>query len=174
MAGVVYSEKPPEANLGPYFKKVDAIVCLTGGKGRIRRAIELFSQKYGRVLYISGLGPKVQMRDVLRDAKWSAPLDESHIILERVATNTIENAEQVAKYLKDQGLSQVLLVTSSYHARRAHYIFSRVLPRNSRIEVVSFEASPFDSDGWWKDPLGIWVTTSEFLKFFLSYLRLSF
>lgn len=173
MAGAVYSELPPQAKLGPEFEPVDVIVVLTGGRGRIRMALELFEKGYGKMLYISGTDRQVHMKEILRELKWVGPVDDSHIILENVSTNTIQNAEQVNRFIQDQGFRRVLLVTSVYHVRRAHYIFSKVLPRDVHIDVSWYEAEPFDGADWWKQWNGIFVTVSEFFKFFYAWLRLA-
>ena len=173
MAGVVYSELPAPAKLDDSFEPADVIVCLTGGKGRIRRALELYEKGYGRILYISGTDRLVQMKEILKELKWVGPVDDSHIILENISTNTIENAEQVNRFVAEQGLKRVLLVTSVYHVRRAHYIFRKVLPRDIHLDVSWFEHEPFESSVWWTQWNGIVVTVTEFLKFFYAYLRLA-
>ena len=173
MAGAVYSELPPQAQLGEDFEPADVIVVLTGGRGRIRMALELFEKGYGRTLYISGTDRQVHMREILRELKWVGPVDDSHIILENVSTNTIQNAEQVSRFVAEHDLKRVLLVTSVYHVRRAHYIFSKILPRDVHIDVSWYEAEPFDGSDWWKQWNGIWVTLSEFFKFFYAWMRLA-
>lgn len=171
-AGVVYSELPDPARLGPDFKPVDVIVCLTGGKGRIRHSIELFEKGYGNLLYISGIDPQVQITEIMKELKRAGPINETNIILENVATNTIENAEQVAMFIRQRGLKSMLLVTSSYHVRRSSFIFRRLLPQDVQIETTWLEVEPFDQKAWWKSWKGIVVTVTEFLKFFYAYIRL--
>lgn len=173
MAGVVYSELPRHARFDESFKAADVIVCLTGGRGRIRKALELYEKGYGKTLYISGTDRLVNMRDVLRELKWVGPVQDDRIILENVSANTIQNAEQVARFVSERGLTRVLLVTSSYHARRAYYVFQKILPRDVHIDIAWFEQEPFDVSGWWKNWRGIWVTVGEFFKFFYAYLRLT-
>jgi uncharacterized SAM-binding protein YcdF (DUF218 family) len=173
MAQAVYSERPIPARLDESYQPADVIVCLTGGRGRIRKALELYEKGYGGMLYISGTDRKIQMREILKELKWVGPVDDSHIVLENVSTNTIENAEQVRRFVVDQGLKRVLLVTSVYHVRRAHYIFRKILPPDVLIDVSWFEREPFDPSDWWTDRTGILVTVTEFFKFFYAYLRLA-
>lgn len=174
MASAVYSELPQQARLDANSKPADVIVVLTGGKGRIRKALELYQRGFGKVLYISGTDRQVQMREILRELKWAGSIDESHIILENISTNTLENAAQVNRFVTDQGLKRILLVTSIYHVRRAHYIFRKVLPRDVQIDVSWFEHEPFETKNWYTHWLGIWVTMGEFFKFFYAYLNLAF
>ena len=173
-AGVVYSKAPTQAHPEARgFKPVDVIVCLTGGRGRIRQALQLLDKQVGERLYIAGVDPSVNMRQILREIHWVGPLDNGRIIIDQRSTNTIENAQEVRRYLEEKNLSSVLVVTSSYHARRAHYIFEKVLHRRDyRIEMTWQDREPFDQGDWWKSPTGIWVTTSEYVKFFWAYLRL--
>lgn len=172
MASSVYSELPEPAKLDKEFEPVDVIVCLAGGRGRIRKALELYDQGFGKILYISGTDPQVQMKEILKELRWVGPLDERKIVLENISTNTIQNAEQVRQYLEEKRYRSVLLVTSIYHVRRSHYIFRKVLPRDVRIETSWFEREPFVVTEWWKSFNGIFVTVTEFFKFFYAYLRI--
>ncbi|MBI3543296.1 MAG: YdcF family protein [Deltaproteobacteria bacterium] len=172
MAQAVYQELPPSAQLGDAYKPADVVVVLTGGRGRIRKALELYEKGYGKMLYISGTDRQVQMKEILKELRWVGPVDDSHIILENISTNTLQNAYQVNRFVTEQGLKRILLVTSIYHVRRAHYIFRKVLPRDVQIDVSWFEQAPFEAPVWWTHWNGIWVTMSEFFKFFYAYLRL--
>jgi uncharacterized SAM-binding protein YcdF (DUF218 family) len=173
MASAVYSELPQPARLDDAYKSADVVVCLTGGKGRIRKALELYEKGYGRMLYISGTDRQVQMREILHELRWVGPVDDSRIVLENIATNTIQNAVQVRRFITEQGLKHILLVTSVYHVRRAYYIFRKVLPGDVTIDVSWFEHEPFEGADWWAHWNGIWVTISEFFKFFYAYVRLA-
>lgn len=172
MASVVYSELPKRAELNDNFKPVDVIVCLTGGKGRLRTASELFQKNYGHLLYISGIDPQVSQSEIIRELGFLDSNKSLNLILENKATNTIENAEEVAKYISEKKLNSILLVTSVYHVRRSYFIFRRILPKDVHIEMTWYESEPFDEADWWKNPRGILVTVSEFFKFFYAYIRI--
>lgn len=173
MATSVYSKLPSPANLGPGFQKVDAIVCLAGGRGRIRRALELFDRGVSDHLYISGTERGVRMKGILRELGWVGPIeDSSHITIEDVSTNTIENAREVSKFLERTNRKSILLVTSIYHVRRAYYIFKHTLPADVAISVSWYEREPFEPGDWWKSLNGIWVTVGEFFKFYWVYIRI--
>lgn len=173
LAGDVYSELPESAALGPSYQPVDVIVCLTGGRGRIRHALQLYEKGYGRTLYISGTDRQVHMRDILRELKWMGPVDESRIVLENLSANTIQNAIQAREFVRQQQMKRVLLVTSVYHVRRANFIFRKVFPPDVQIDVSWYE-NPFGAKtSWWASWNGIWVTISEFFKFFYAWIRLA-
>ncbi len=172
MASVVYSELPKKAELNENFHPADVIVCLTGGKGRLRTAADLFKNKFGHLLYISGIDPQVHQNEILRELGLTEANQSMNLILENKATNTIENAEEVAKFVAEKKLNRILLVTSVYHVRRSYFIFRRILPKDVHIEMTWYESEPFDESDWWKYPKGIWVTVSEFFKFFYAYVRI--
>lgn len=172
LGGIVYLELPEHAVLGPDFSRADVIVCLTGGRGRIRKALEYFEKNYGGILYISGVDERVGLKELLRESDWKIPLDENRVILENVSRSTIENAQQVKKFLNARGYQKILLVTSAYHMRRAHYIFRKVLPSTIQIEAAWLEKEPFFYDEWWTSWNSFSVTLTEFLKFIIAYARL--
>ena len=180
-ASIVYSELPLKAQLHQRSNSDDAsgqnrdvIVCLTGGRGRIRMALELFESNHAPLLYLSGIDNQVTIDEVLREAKWTQPINRSRVILDHISTNTIQNAEQVLGFLKKNNLKSVLVVTSSYHARRAAYIFSKILGPQYTVDFVWENRNPFEPDSWWTSLWGIEVTVMEFLKFFYAYFRLHY
>ncbi len=157
------------------------VVCLTGGRGRIRLAMEYFERGIGSRLLISGVDPSVNMPLILKELGWVGPIeDSSKIIIDQDSRSTIENAEVVRDFLKDENVSKdsansvkrVLVVTSSYHVKRAYFIFRKILPPEIQVDMAWTEREPFSQKDWWKSDTGILVTVTEFFKFFLAYLRL--
>ena len=154
---------------------VDVIVCLAGGKGRIRAAGDLWYQYaklkgFGRVpvLYVSGMGPYSNW-DVLKNQISDpvlAVLQEKNVVLENISSNTLENARWFARHAQAQGWKHILLLTSSYHMKRARYIFEQVLNQGSpyQIETFSIYLDPYRTGMWRWDIQGIHVTMLEFFK----------
>ncbi len=174
-SSVVYSRVPSAVSFDEHYEAVDVIVCLTGGRGRIRRALELLDMGYGKRLYIVGVDPAASLNQILREVGWVGPIDNSKIFIDRNSRNTIENALEVRGYMKGEGLRSLLLVSSMYHGRRAAYIFDRVLSGSGyRMHMTWYESDPFEGGVWYRSLTGIWVTVSEYLKFFLTYVRLGF
>ena len=64
-------------------------------------------------------------------------------------------------YLEKQGWKNVLLVTSNYHMKRAHYVFDRVLgEQHPEVKLYTHALAIEPSDAGEE----IRVTFSEFLK----------
>lgn len=171
---------------GHQLPQVDVIVVLAGARGRIRAGADLWHQYYrksngysngrqGRayrhssssvpVFYVAGMGPfadwnvlasQVRKR-VLRD------LHSSYVVLETDSTNTYENARWFARNALEKGWKRFLLVTSSYHMRRASYVFGQVLGEMT-LHTYSIHQEPFTTELWSSNLYGVRVSLWEYLK----------
>ena len=194
--GVIYDFE--DTVRGDALPPVDAIICLAGGKGRIPVAADLWYRYWTRsqkqlaetvatdaapvssvesprakvpVLFISGAGHRAAWSTVSRPIRPEVlkVLTARDVIVESFSENTDENAKWVANYVGDKKWKRILLVTSSYHMRRAKFIFSRVLEKQGpvQIETYSVVQEPFLPWHWHRDFQGIQVTMTEFLKWVL-------
>ncbi len=108
--------------------RADGIVVLTGGADRIAAGVRLLQQGRGRVLLISGVGHGADLSDLLRGTGTDpAPL-APYVTLGHAATTTAGNADETADWVHAQGLHSLLVVTASYHMRRALTELQRSLP----------------------------------------------
>jgi len=174
---------------GVNLPKVDAIVVLAGGRGRIAAAGDLW-YRYWResqedlsssvsipskppILYVSGMGPSstwpVFERQVHRGIL--PVLDHDSVILETESTNTIENALVLARFVREKNWKKILLITSSYHMKRSQFVLDRVMRQqgfNLQVETLTLYHDPFDPDEWFKSIVGIEVTLVEYLKWLFT------
>jgi uncharacterized SAM-binding protein YcdF (DUF218 family) len=107
----------------------DAIVVLTGGRGRVQLGFSLIRQGLGKKLFISGVNPKVNMPALIELQKiqlGSATLPETQLGYK--AQNTVENAKETATWAKEQNVQSLRLVTTNYHIWRSMLEFSKALP----------------------------------------------
>jgi uncharacterized SAM-binding protein YcdF (DUF218 family) len=70
------------------------------------------------------------------------------------ASSTIEEARALNHLVAERHWRRLILVTSNYHARRARYIFRKILPSDISLEVVGAPDSDFDPDSWWQTHRG--------------------
>lgn len=143
-AGIIYDfeDTVSEANLPP----VDVLVVLAGAKGRIAEASDLWYRYWEKnpnrtpVFYVSGMGPQADwsvLEQQIRPQVIQA-LDPARVVLETHSEDTKENAHWFARYAYRHGWRHMMLVTSSYHMKRARYIFERVV--NAPIQKVRLPA----------------------------------
>jgi len=181
---------------GVHLPDVDAIVVLAGGRGRIAVAGDLWyryrelakltpvagapasSPPKSPVLYISGMGRQSNWSSLDRQIRRGVlqVMAPSDVILERESSNTEENARFLEVNVRDRGWKKVLLVTSSYHMKRALMIFDQVflaLGTPIQIETLSVYQDPYEPDEWRTQLQGLRVTLVEYFKliFYRNFWR---
>jgi uncharacterized SAM-binding protein YcdF (DUF218 family) len=158
------------------LQDVEVLICLAGGRGRVTAAADIWlavknlreTKKLSRpVFYLSGTGADFQYAD-LKDAGvsetvWSQ-LQESDVLLESVSENTEENAALFRSFQRQASWKNGVLVTSSYHLRRASAIFKRALSGQMKLVLISSGIESFQEDEWRSNLNGLWVTITEYLK----------
>jgi uncharacterized SAM-binding protein YcdF (DUF218 family) len=179
-AGEIYNYK--DSVEGTSLPEADAIVCLAGGRGRIAAAGDLWyrywvqaqgpagsAQSKVPILYFSGVGHQVTWHVVSKQLKKpvSQAIRQSEVIIENESSNTYANARWVARYAQERHWRKIILMTSSYHMKRAQLIFDEVLKREEtpiEIETFSVYQEPFARREWRNGPNGVRVTLIEYLK----------
>jgi uncharacterized SAM-binding protein YcdF (DUF218 family) len=195
MAGEIYEYQ--DTVDGVHLPHVDAIVCLAGGRGRIVAAGDLWYRYFelahtpivagaGRdpapsrspVLYFSGMGHQSNWRGLTRQLRRGVVevLRPEDVVLEIESGNTDANARYLARYAKQHGWEKILLITSSYHMKRARFMFDGVMKTLGvplEIETLSVFQEPFEPGEWRGSFHGIRVTILEFSKwvYYKSFWR---
>ncbi len=108
--------------------RADGIVALTGGADRIATAIEMLQQDRARLLLISGVGPATEFAALFRGTGIAPGTLAGRITVGRTATDTLGNADEAADWARAHGLHSLIVVTASYHMRRALTEIGRTLP----------------------------------------------
>lgn len=114
--------------------KVDAIVVITGGKGRIEHAASLLAEGKARRMLIAGADPSVRKVDLVRRLNAPRQLLDCCVDLGSESVDTRSNAEEAKRWLDRRRYRTVRLVTSDWHMRRARYEFNRQLDPD--IDVI--------------------------------------
>ena len=120
---------------------------------RATRAAELIRHGAAPVVVASGRR--------LRPSAGIAELEEHDLIERGVpkdkiirfphdADSTLEEAAALARLCSDRHFHSVIVVTSNYHARRARYIFDKVLPATIVVSVTGAHDGDFDPEHWWE------------------------
>ena len=141
----------------------DAIVVLTGGKGRVEVGIALFDTGLGKRLFISGVFKGVNAKTLAskQDVPNALYTRLSDMELGYEANNTVQNAIETAKWAKENNIKSIRLVTGNYHIRRSIIEFKRMLPD---VTVIGHPV-PFKHIMSRK---AIWLMWNEYLK--LNYV----
>lgn len=116
-------------------ERADAVVVLTGGAGRIERAVEVLDRGWSGQMLVSGVDPKVKRREFAAQFKLTDARMTCCVTLGYRAFDTTSNAREVADWVKENKIRSIRLVTSDWHLRRARAELNKVLPGD--VTVVS-------------------------------------
>ncbi len=108
-------------------EKTDAIIVFTGDPDRISEGYREYIDGTAEKIMVTGNDFAVQASEPdVRELAKQIRKDDIYVDLE--ATNTIENAEHVAKWAQWQQVESISLVTSEDHMPRAFFELRRLLP----------------------------------------------
>jgi uncharacterized SAM-binding protein YcdF (DUF218 family) len=140
------------------LEKCDAILVLAGDNAKGERVIEgakLFKEGYGNYLILDGtdIGWNTSSADIMEKQALSLNVPSSAIIPVRMdESSTIGEAKASRKFLEKKNFKSLILVSSSYHTRRAKWIFSKVFSETDiKIFAHPSKDSEYNPDKWWKE-----------------------
>ena len=122
--------------------KVDAIVAITGGKGRIEHAARLLAEGKGKRLLIAGADPSVRKADLVHRLGLKRKLFDCCVDLGSESVDTRSNAEEAKRWIDRRKFKSLRLVTSDWHMRRARYEFNRQFDQGVRIVPDAVKTEP--------------------------------
>lgn len=124
-----------------------AIVVLTGAKGRIETGFELLLDDKAPQLYISGVLERVSLDELIQTNAENLSRDQiktlkNHccITLDYVADTTETNAIETAKWVDKNNINDFILVTSGSHMPRAYILFHRLIDENTKFTAYPYNA----------------------------------
>jgi uncharacterized SAM-binding protein YcdF (DUF218 family) len=155
----------------PLDRVADGIVALTGGASRISDAVELLASGRGRRLLITGVGPTTNTAELMRLAPDHRRWFGCCIDLDYTAANTVGNAVETRRWVRERGFRSLVVVTSDYHMPRAMLEISHRLPDVTLIPfpVVSGQ---FRAEPWWSHPGTARLLLFEYFKFLVAAARI--
>jgi uncharacterized SAM-binding protein YcdF (DUF218 family) len=150
--------------------KTDAIIVLTGGKGRVAEAISLLSKDMANKMLITGVAKTTNIEEMIflspeLSSSMVLPLKDK-ITLGKYATNTAENAKEASRWMEEHNFKSLRLVTSDYHMQRSILEFKLLMPDNIIIPHPVFN-NHIQIQNWWDSPSSIWLLLSEYHKYII-------
>lgn len=136
--------------------RYQAAVALTGGAGRIQAATDLLRLNVVEKVLISGVHQDVTQEEIRRMTSLSRAQSICCLLLDKQARNTQQNAEEITKWVEQEGFASIILVSSDYHIPRALYLVNRRMPE-VRVTVLSVNTGP--------DPINMMI---EYHKYMIS------
>lgn len=147
----------------------DAIVVLTGGRGRVEEGVKLYRKNRSQWLFLIGVDPSVRKAELFPEKHGER--GGEGVFLEKISRNTLENALQAREFIRKKDVHSIQLITSRYHMKRAILIFQNVLPKNIVIYPCPVDSKNLKEE-WWSHGGSFRLLFSEFYKY--SLFRLFF
>ena len=152
--------------------KTDAIIVLTGGTGRLETGLQLLSEGYANLLFVSGVARGIDVQSLLKLFSRNRDDFTCCIVVGYRADNTAGNAVETTKWIIENKFNSLRLVTASYHMPRSLFEFRRKMPL---IKIVPHPVFPpqFKRQNWWRWPGSAQLLASEFNKYLISKIGLN-
>lgn len=169
--------------------RVDAIVVLSGSstlRERARHAARLYSEHRSQKIILTNDGQQggwsqEEQRNPYFYERTSAELirlgipEENIEVLQPVVNSTWDEATLISEYSKTNNLRSILIVTSSYHSRRALWTFRTLLQDNGTqvgVDPVEPGIQTPSPATWWMHVRGWRMVPGEYIKF--AFYRINY
>jgi uncharacterized SAM-binding protein YcdF (DUF218 family) len=151
-------------------------VCILSGdaKNRATKAVELYND--GAVKQILCAGQNLHFISELLDSEIVEPeftravlqyhgVPDSVITVIKYGTSTKQEVEAIINYCHGHQIKELMVITSSFHARRVRYSFD-VLFEGANIDIILQGADHprYNTTNWWKSESGLIACNNEWIK----------
>jgi uncharacterized SAM-binding protein YcdF (DUF218 family) len=150
-------------------KNADAIVVLTGGKGRVEHGFKALAAGHAPVLFISGVGKDVTLPEMIAahtngETRAAIAARRPRILLDYRANSTRTNAEETALFAAKYRVHSIRLVTAHYHMPRSLLEFRDAMPG---VSILADPVLPEEAENapWWHDAHLRELMLSEYVKY---------
>lgn len=150
--------------------QADAIIVLTGGQARLDAAVELLKSGKGERLLISGVHPSTTRKTLQAATGGDKTLFSCCVDIDRDALDTIGNAEESAKWVRNHAYGRVILVTNNYHMPRSMLEVGRLIGE-AQLEPYPVVNADLGNGGWIVQPEALRVLFTEYNKYLLALAR---
>jgi uncharacterized SAM-binding protein YcdF (DUF218 family) len=152
------------------LEQADGIVVLTGGRERIRGAMQLLREGKGKRLLITGVHHSTRSEDLARTGEAQEDLLQCCIDLGFEAETTIGNAREAAEWAHRNGFSSLIVVTSAYHLPRSLTEFAAALP-DVALRPYPIHHADLDLRRWYASADACKLLFGEYVKYTLARMR---
>jgi len=150
--------------------QADAIIVLTGGQARLDAAVDLLKSGKGERLLISGVHPSTTRKTLQAATGGDKTLFSCCVDIDRDALDTIGNAEESAKWVRNHAYGRVILVTNNYHMPRSLLEVGRLIGQ-AELEPYPVVNADLGNGGWLMQPEALRVLFTEYNKYLLALAR---
>lgn len=122
--------------------ETDAVIVPTGGPGRIARGLAVLEAGEAERMLVSGVDPEVRPQEFAAQFGVSPRTMACCITLGFAAVDTRSNAAETAKWVAQNEVRSLRLVTTDWHMRRAAGELDRTLPDHVTVVRDAVPSQP--------------------------------
>ena len=122
--------------------RTDAVIVLTGGPGRIARGLDILAGGQADKLLVSGVDSEVRPQEFAAEFGVSPRTMACCVTLGFTAVDTRSNAAETAKWVAQNEVRSLRLVTTDWHMRRAAGELYRTLPATVTVVRDAVPSQP--------------------------------
>lgn len=126
----------------PMGARTDAVIVLTGSRGRIERGLMVLEAGKAPRMLISGVDPEVRPGELAAEFKIPDQLMQCCVTLGFEAYDTRSNAREAANWVTRHRVRSIRLVTADWHMRRSVYELRRALPGTVTLSEDAVPSRP--------------------------------
>lgn len=149
----------------PSDERTGGIVVLTGGKYRLQEAVRLLEKELAGRLFISGVNAAVTDEELFALLGSSKKLSECCIESGTIARNTVGNAREITRWVAENKLSSIRVVTSLEHMPRTLVEMHHFMPK---IRIIAHPVGQ-----WQPGNIRVFSLAREYSKYLTSIIRTS-
>jgi uncharacterized SAM-binding protein YcdF (DUF218 family) len=120
----------------------DAVIVPTGGPGRIARGLEVLDQGWADKMLVSGVDREVRPQEFAAEFAVGPDQMACCVTLGFAAVDTRSNAAETAKWVAQNEVRSLRLVTTDWHMRRAAGELDRTLPDHVTVIRDAVPSNP--------------------------------
>lgn len=161
---IIFAERISAMQQPELIAAADGIVVLTGGQYRLETAVALLADGKGKRLLISGVNPSIDKNDVAKLVGGDPEKFKCCVDIDYRALETVGNATETAKWVRNNDFHSIILVTNNYHMPRSLLELKRV---TGKVEILPYPVvnSDLGNGAWTLRPETIRVLFAEYLKY---------
>jgi|SRR5580704_1126277 uncharacterized SAM-binding protein YcdF (DUF218 family) len=158
------------------LEPADVIVVLSGGLPyRALEAASIYNRSYAPEIWVSRpespaqnmealgvqyVGEEEYNRQIL--TQQGVPPASIHIFPETIV-DTQQEVEEIAREMRREGKSRVIIVTSPQHTRRVRALWKSIVGNDPKMIVRAAFEDPFDAAHWWRNTRDALSVVREYL-----------
>lgn len=87
-------------------------------------------------------------------------------------SSTVEEAKALARWCSRSGATSIVVITNTFHSRRAKRILNIVMGDGVKVQVATIDNASYNAHDWWQSEEGLIAFNNEWIKtvyYFLKY-----